>query len=73
MSTLRNRLESYALATHPVGDSLIIVISLFIALSVDLTHFPEAPAIIVYQLLLLCAAAAVIHIVYIRRVQKKHK
>lgn len=67
------RIQAYAQESHPIKDSLVALLSLLFAVSVDLTAYPETPAVIVYQLLLLSAAAAVIHIGYISRLKKREQ
>lgn len=71
MSTLLTRIQAYAQESHPFKDSFIILLSLLLVVSVDLTAYPETPAVIVYQLFLLIAVAAFMHILYIHRFKRK--
>lgn len=71
MNTFRNRFQAHALESHPVRDGLTLVFSLLIAVSVDLTRYPEMPAVIAYQVLLLTAAAAIGHLAFIKHRKNK--
>lgn len=71
MSGFRARIQAHAQEAHPVRDWLLFFSCLLAVLSIDLTAYPQTPAVIVYEIFLLTAFAAVFHYFYIRRRIKK--
>lgn len=71
MSGFSARIRAYALEAHPVRDWLLFLISLLAIASIDLTAYPQTPAVLVYEIFLLTAFGALFHYFYIRSKNKK--
>lgn len=53
------------------ADVFIILASIFMLGVIDLTRFPELPAVIAYEIMLLAVIGAILHVIYLIR-QKRN-